>query len=48
MEDPLNAAYTGWNVHVNVLLLVDSFLNWRAVRAAWGYNIEFKDEHEQR
>jgi len=40
-EDPL-AADGGFNVHLNVMLLIDGLFDWKAVRAAWGYNIDFQ------
>lgn len=46
MEDPLAADNKSWNVHINVLLLVDQFLDWGEVRAAWGWNIHFQGENE--
>jgi len=40
-EDPL-AADGGWNVHLNVLLLVDGEINWKEIRAEWKHNAHFE------
>jgi hypothetical protein len=45
-EDPLaaidmNDDYS-WNVHLNVLLLVDGRFDWKTIRDEWGGNIEFR------
>ena len=42
-EDPLSAR-GDWNVHLNVILLVDGHFDWAAVREAWGGNIHFEGE----
>jgi len=43
-EDPLAIDGESWNVHLNVILLVDKRINfdWGEVREQWGGNIEFK------
>ncbi|MCH8059341.1 MAG: hypothetical protein IIA11_02670 [Proteobacteria bacterium] len=43
-EDPLSAAHY-WNVHLNVIMLTRSRLDFWAVREAWGCNIEMR-EHQ--
>jgi len=45
-EDPLGAVDMNndysWNVHLNVLLLVDGRFDWGTIRDEWGGNIEFR------
>lgn len=40
-EDPLSAR-GDWNVHLNVLVMVDGAFDWKAAREAWGANIDFQ------
>lgn len=42
VESPLAADCSTWNVHAHGLLLVDGPLDYRALRAAWGCNIEIR------
>lgn len=39
LEAPL-AADRNWNVHINVLLMCDGFLDYEKLRAAWHWNVE--------
>lgn len=39
LEAPL-AADRDWNVHLNVLLMCDGFLDYEKLRAAWHWNVE--------
>lgn len=41
LEAPLGAR-RDWNVHLNVLLVHDGFIDYRALRAAWHWNVELK------
>ena len=41
LEAPLGAG-RDWNVHLNVLLVHDGFIDYRALRAAWHWNVELK------
>ncbi len=40
-EDPLSKD-RDWNVHLNGILLTDSWLSYRELREAWGCNIEMR------
>lgn len=40
-EDPLGADGT-WNVHNNVILLVEGELSYEALREAWGFNLHIR------
>lgn len=45
MESPL--AYDGtWNVHLNVIMLCDGYLDYEKVRRAWHWNVDLQDEKE--
>jgi len=39
-EDPLSQHFD-WNVHLNVLLLIEGSFDWASARAAWGANVHF-------
>lgn len=41
LEAPLGAA-RDWNVHLNVILATQGFLDWKALRAAWHWNVELR------
>jgi hypothetical protein len=41
-EDPLAAA-GDWNVHLNVVLLVDGRIDYKAIRETWGCNVEIRE-----
>jgi hypothetical protein len=43
-EDPLAMDKKSWNVHLNAIILVDGFLDWKELRKKWGFNIEIYDE----
>lgn len=38
MESPLSANHD-WNVHLNVILLCDGYLDWTELQAAWGSSL---------
>lgn len=40
-EDPLSAR-GDWNVHLNVMLLINGFFDWKTVREKWGFNVHFE------
>ena len=43
LEAPL--AYDGtWNVHLNVIMLCDGYLDYEQVRRAWYWNVDFQDQ----
>lgn len=42
MESPLSAAHD-WNVHVNVILLSDGYLDWTELQAAWGSSLSVRE-----
>jgi len=44
-EDPL-AESGDFNVHLNVIVLTTGWVDWKEVRAAWGYNIHFDSAEE--
>lgn len=57
LEDPLAKVYTdeartqwngeySWNVHFNVLLLIDGPFSWEEIRKEWAFNIEFQNEKQ--
>jgi hypothetical protein len=41
LEAPLGQA-RDWNVHLNVILVTRGFMDWKALRAAWHWNLEIK------
>lgn len=41
LEAPLGA-HADWHVHLNLVLLVDGWLDYTELRAAWGYNLEIR------
>lgn len=41
-EDPLSGSGGGWNVHVNVLLMVEGRLDWAELRQEWGGNVHLQ------
>jgi hypothetical protein len=41
-EDPLGAAHD-WNVHLNVVMIVEGPISYADLRAAWGANVEFRE-----
>ncbi|MBL4572927.1 MAG: hypothetical protein JKY86_07620 [Gammaproteobacteria bacterium] len=41
-EDPLSAG-RDWNVHLNVILLVDGSIDFAEMREAWGNNVEIRE-----
>lgn len=41
-EDPLSAL-GDWNIHLNVMLLVEGAFNYQEFRDQWGYNLEVKE-----
>ena len=44
-EDPRSIA-PGWNVHLNIIMLTRSRLDFWAMRKAWGCNIEMREHKE--
>lgn len=42
MECPA-AADGSWNVHLNVMLMIDGPIDWREVQAVWGANVDLQD-----
>lgn len=40
-EDPLSKHHN-WNVHLNLLLLIDGRLDWKEVRSEWGADAKFQ------
>ena len=41
-EDPLSAGQD-WNVHLNVILLVEGAIDYADIREAWGHNVEIRE-----
>jgi hypothetical protein len=41
LEAPLGQA-RDWNVHLNVILVSRGFMDWKALRAAWHWNLEIR------
>jgi hypothetical protein len=41
LEAPLGQA-RDWNVHLNVILVTRGFMDWKALRAAWHWNLEIR------
>ena len=45
LEAPLSA-HDDWNIHLNVMLLINGPFDWKAVREAWGFNIHFESAEQ--
>ena len=41
LEAPLGQA-RDWNVHLNVILVTRGFMDWKALRSAWHWNLEIR------
>ncbi len=40
------SAQDDWNVHANVILLTSKWLDFKALRDAWGFNVEIREHHD--
>lgn len=56
LEDPLSQVYSedgellpdqySWNVHLNVMLLIDGHFDWKEFQQLWGYGIHFQSARD--